>query len=94
MLSLSVSPELVQAIARRNLKVIKVRCQVDVLKFPRRPSCDVGREPFRPTGRVQFLGVPVCEGLDHTSRITCHVTLGNGGWPKSQNDLGDHRPQA
>ena len=77
LLSHAVPFELVEPIAGRNLKVIYTRCQVDVLELPPRPPTDVRREPFRPAGCVKFLRMSVCEGLDHTSIVTRHVTIVN-----------------
>ena len=76
-LSLPVSPELMEPIAGRNLKVVYSRCQVHVLDLSPRPPNDVRREPFRSSGSEKLLRLFVREGLDHMSSLTRHVTIVN-----------------
>ena len=74
-LSLPVSPELMEPIAARNLKIVYSRCQAHVLKLSPRPPSDVRRKLFRPPGVAKLLRLSVCKSLDHIPKITRHVTL-------------------
>lgn len=77
-LSLSVSSKLVESIPRRNPKVSKTRCQVDIFELAPRTPRDVWRQPLRLSNRKQILGLSVRERLDHIDHIAnviCHVTV-------------------
>lgn len=74
-LTFAVTPEPVESIPRGDAKVIQVRCQIDVLKPSPRSPYDGRWQPLGPTRAEQLLCVSVRKGLDHSSRVTRHVTI-------------------
>jgi hypothetical protein len=55
----------VQAISRRNFKIVKLLGQIDVFKFPGGASCDVTRKALRLPIEKQVASSAISKGLDH-----------------------------
>ena len=79
-LSLPVSPELMEPIAARNLKIVYSRCQAHVLKLSPRPPSDVRRKLFRPPGVVKLLR-PRTGTIWNIERVSTHATITNRNSP-------------
>ena len=77
MLSLPVPLKSMETVAGRNLQVVETGGQVNVFQLSHRPAGDLPRKPSRLARGVQLPRVPVRERLDHSSKVTCHVTLDN-----------------
>lgn len=73
-LSLPIAAKCVKPVPRWDLQIVETGGQVHVLKLPDGPLDEIGWEAFRLPFRVQDLGAPISERLDHTPSVLRHVT--------------------
>jgi hypothetical protein len=73
-LTVAITIERVQPIARRDPEILNPRRSVDLFQLAPGAPRHVGRNPSALAGQIQLVCRPVCEGLDHCARVTRHVT--------------------
>lgn len=64
-LTLSISFERVEPVARWYLQIVQPRGQIHILQLASSPFCDVSRKPLGLTSSVEFFGPSIRERLDH-----------------------------
>ena len=63
-----------QAVAGRDLQIVKTGGKIDIFKSPSCPLQQIGWQSFRLADNIYLLRMPVLERLDHDLIVTRHVT--------------------
>jgi hypothetical protein len=77
-LTLSVTRKDMQSVTRGHLQVLQTDGKVQILEFARGALLDIRWQAFRLTRRIKGLRFAICEALDHSWKLACHVTRVNG----------------
>jgi len=74
-LTFSIAIELMESVARRNLKIIELSGVLDIFELSDSPTKNIRRKAFRSSSLVEVPRRPVRERPDHGDNVYCHVTL-------------------